>query len=138
MSVKIVYVGPNGPDSPIYAQVQDDGFVVGADDAGYVNVLAEHAWFAVKELAAMSEEERRPMLASVVSAVDEAHQIGHQNLSEEERGALYDDIGILFGECLRSLGVPPDNQSQLKPFTAVFASEDPIPLDGEGNLLAPL
>lgn len=137
MSVKIVYVGPNGPDSPIYAQVQDDGFVVGADDAGYVNVLAEHAWFAVEEFAAMAEDERRLVLASVVSAVEEAHQVGHDNLPAEERDALYSDIGILFGECLRSLGISPDNQGQLKPFTAVFASDSPAPLDGEGNLLAP-
>ncbi len=135
MSVKIVYVGPNGPDSPIYAQVQDDGFVVGADDVGYVNVLPEHAWFAAEHFAAMGEDERRPMLASVVSAVEEAHQVGHDNLPAEARDALYSDIGILFGECLRSLGVSPDNQDGLKPFTAVFAPGDPIPQDGEGNLL---
>jgi hypothetical protein len=72
----------------------------------------------------------------VVSAIEQAHGIGHDNLSAEARDALYSDVGILFGECLRSLGISPENQDRLKPFTAVFASDNPIPLDGEGNLLA--
>ena len=126
MSVKISYVGPNGPDSPIYEFDQQDGFVVGADSVGYVNVLPEHAWFAVEEFTAMAEHERQPMLASVVSAVEEARQVGLGNLTEEARNAFCDDVGILFGECLRSLEVSPADQNRLEPFTAVFVPGQPI------------
>ena len=130
MSVKISYVGPNGPDSPIYEFDQDDGFVVGADSVGYVNVMAEHAWFAVEEFTAMAEHERQPVLASVVSAVEEASQIGLGNLTEDARDNFCNDVGILFGECLRSLGISPADQSKLEPFTAVFAPNQPVSLVG--------
>lgn len=136
MSVKIVYIGPNGPGSPIYEQIQDDGFVVGTDDGGCVNVLPEHAWFAVEHFAAMADDERQAMLASVVSAVEEAQKVGHDNLSAEARDAFYSDIGILFSECLRSLGISPANSDQLKPFTAVFSSDDPTPRVGDGSHVA--
>ena len=125
MSVKISYVGPNGPDSPIYEFDREDGFVVAAESVGYVNVWPEHAWFAVEEFAAMAEHERHPMLASVVSAVEEAGQVGLGNLTEEARNAFCDDVGILFGECLRSLGVSSADQNLLEPFTAVFVPGQP-------------
>jgi hypothetical protein len=130
MSVKISYVGPNGPDSPIYEFDQEDGFVVGADGVGFVNVLPEHAWFAVEGFTAMAEHERQPMLASVVSAVEEARDVGLADLSEEARNAFCDDVGILFGECLRSLGVSPADQSRLEPFTAVFVPGRPLSIGG--------
>jgi hypothetical protein len=70
------------------------------------------------------------MLASVVSAVEEAGQCGLVNLTEEARNAFCDDVGILFGECLRSLGVSPADQSRLEPFTAVFVPGQPISMAG--------
>ena len=76
MTVKIEYVGRNQPGSPVHQFTTDEGFVVGDSEKGYVNVLPEHVWFAVDEFAAMSEEERLPMLQSVVSAVEAAHEGG--------------------------------------------------------------
>ena len=135
MTVKIEYFGPNQPGSPVYEHFTDEGFVVGDAATGYVNVTPENAWFAVEQFSDMSEEDRLPLLQSVVSAVEEAHQVGHDNLDEESRTALYDDIGILFGECLRALGITAENQERLQPFTAFFELPDVQAVDAKGEVL---
>lgn len=135
MTVKIEYFGPNQPGSPVYQHHSDEGFVVGDAATGYVNVTPENAWFAVEQLAGMSEEERQAILLSVVSAVEVAHHVGHDNLDADSKLALYDDIGILFGECLRAMGIAADDQSRLQPFTAFFELPNPKPLDAKGELL---
>ncbi len=135
MPVKIEYLGLNNPSSPVYANFPNDGFVVSADGVGYVNVQPKDVWYGVEMFGSMADEERHSFMQSVISAVEDAHFVGHEKLDQKERENLYDDVGVLFGACVSALGITPNNQDQLAPFIAFFDLTDPRPHDAEGNLL---